>query len=61
MTIQEENISPWTAGVSFGSPYPMSSGVPRRGVQPPHPEIPKALQNRAKLNPIVKTLKNCWI
>jgi len=31
------------------------------GLQPPHPEIPKALQNRAKLNPIVKTVKNCWI
>jgi len=25
----------------------------------PPPEIPKALQNRAKLNPIVKTVKNC--
>jgi len=25
------------------------------GVQPPHREIPKALQNRAKLNPTVKT------
>ena len=25
------------------------------GVQTPTPEIPKALQNRAKLNPIVKT------
>ena len=24
-------------------------------------EIPKALQNSAKLNPIVKTVKNCWI
>ena len=24
----------------------------------PPPEIPKALQNRAKLNPIVKTVKN---
>jgi len=23
------------------------------------PEIPKALQNRAKLNPILKTVKNC--
>jgi hypothetical protein len=23
------------------------------------PEIPKALQNRAKLNPFVKTVKNC--
>ena len=27
------------------------------GVQPPTPEIPKALQNRAKLNPTVKTVK----
>ena len=26
---------------------------------PPPPEIPKALQNRAKLNPIVKIVKNC--
>ena len=25
------------------------------------PEIPKALQNRAKINPIVKTAKSCWI
>ena len=30
------------------------------GFKPP-PEIPKVLQNRAKLNPIVKTVKNCWI
>ena len=28
---------------------------------PPPPEIPKALQNRDKHNPIVKTVKNCWI
>ena len=36
------------------------SGVPRGGfgVFKP-PEILKALQNRAKLNPIVKTVKNC--
>jgi len=27
----------------------------------PPPEIPKALQNRAKLKPIVKTVKNYWI
>ena len=42
----------------------LSSGVPRGvglGFSNPHPEIPKALQNRAKLNPIVKTVKNCWI
>ena len=25
----------------------------------PFPEIPKAIQNRANLNPIVKTVKNC--
>ena len=25
----------------------------------PPPEIPKAFQNRAKLKPIVKTVKNC--
>jgi len=31
------------------------------GFKPLHPEIPKALQKRAKLNPIVKTVKNCWI
>jgi len=30
------------------------------GVQTP-PEILKALQSRARLNPIVKTVKNCWI
>ena len=42
----------------------ISSGVPRGGgwfggFKSPPPEIPKALQNRAKLNPIVKTVKNC--
>jgi len=34
------------------------SGVPKGGGFQP-PEIPKALQNHAKLNPIVKTVKNC--
>jgi len=29
------------------------------GLKPPPPEIPKTLQNRAKLSPIVKTVKNC--
>jgi hypothetical protein len=40
----------------------LCSGVPRGvwGVQTsPPPEILKALQNRAKLNLIVKTVKNC--
>ena len=38
-----------------------NSGVPRGGLgcSNPPPEILKALQNRAKLNPIVKTVKNC--
>ena len=37
----------------------MRSGVPTvgGGGQPLPPEIPKALQNRAELNPIVKTVK----
>ena len=43
--------------VTFGG---YISGVPRGvwGFQSPR-EIPKAFQNRAKLNPIVKTVKNC--
>ena len=43
--------------------FPPSSGVPRGvwGVQTPPPEIPKSLQYRAKLNLILKTIKNCWI
>jgi len=31
------------------------------GYNPLLPEIPMALQNRAKLNPLVKTVKNCGI
>ena len=31
------------------------------GGSTPLPKILKALQNRAKLNPIVKTVKNCCI
>jgi len=42
----------------------MCSGVPRGGrfggFNPP-PEIPKALRNRAKFNPILKSVKNCRI
>ena len=34
------------------------SGVPRGGGVGVQTEIPKALHNRAKLNPIVKTVKN---
>ena len=45
--------------------YASASGVPRGvgggGPTTPPPEIPKALQNRAKLKPIVKTVKNSWI
>ena len=41
---------------------PCTSGVPRGGFgvfNSPPSEILKALQNRAKLNLIVKTVKNC--
>jgi len=42
-------MSKWrTEGKGLGSSNPLS-------------EIPMALQNHAKLNPIVKTVKNCWI
>ena len=44
-----------------GKGAPLLSGVPRRGIgasTTPLPEISKDLQNRAKLNPIVKTVKN---
>jgi len=52
----------FTTGVLISpQPDPGSSGVPRGvwGGSIPPPEIPKAFQNRAKLNPIVKTVKNC--
>ena len=41
--------------------YIYISGIPRGGLVAfnPPPQIPKALQNRAKLNPITKTVKNC--
>jgi len=38
----------------------IGSGVPREGLGSSNPpEIPKALQNRVKLNPVVKTVKDC--
>jgi len=40
-------------------PVAYRGGEGCEGLNPPPPEIPKALQNRAKLNPIVKTVKNC--
>ena len=44
----------------FGSLYSVAyRGGGGRGSTPPPPEIRKALRNRAKLNPIVKTAKNC--
>jgi len=45
--------------------YIRCESVPYRGGRfggsNPPSEIPKALQNRAKLNPIVKTVKKYWI
>ena len=46
--------------IQFPCP-PNQWNTERGGGFTPHPEIPKALQNRARLNPIVKTVKNCWI
>ena len=44
----------------LGRPGRRCSGVPRGGLGCSNPpKIPKALQNLAKLNPIVKTVKNC--
>jgi len=40
-------------------PVVYRGGRGRRGVFNPPPEIPKALHNRAKLAPIVKTVKIC--
>jgi len=46
--------------IVFGLLYPVAYRGGVWGVQIP-PEILKALQNCAKLNPIVKTVKNCRI
>ena len=54
------DVMPWRGNLKLNLFYIGSvSGVPRGGwgVHPP-PEILKALQNRAKLNPIVETVKN---
>ena len=58
----EVNIRALKSALEFRSQgISYHSGVPRGGLSGfnPPPEIPKALQNRAKLNPIVKTVKNC--
>jgi len=49
-----------TAGIDSTYWISEDSGVPRGegwGDSTPPPEIPKALQNRVKFNPIVKTVK----
>ena len=45
----------------YGPPVAYRGGFGGGGQTLPPPEIPKALQNRAKLNPIVNTVKNFWI
>ena len=49
----------WRKYVAFNGHYLEQWRTDWGGSKPP--EIPKALQNRAKLNPIVKTVKNCRI
>ena len=60
----------WTAVLLYSSFLVMfqwrterkgGGGVGMFNPPPPPLEIPKALWNRARLNPIVKTVKNCWI
>jgi len=41
-----------------GVKFPGVPGGGMGGLKTPPPQIPKAPQNRAKLNPIVKTVKN---
>jgi len=45
--------------ISLPRPVAYRGGGELGGFKPPSPEILKALQNCAKLNPIVKTVKNC--
>ena len=52
------NASFNTVSFNIGTTYQWRIEGGGLGVQTP-PEIPKVLQNRAKLNPIVKTVKNC--
>jgi len=58
-----EQYGPQKRSGRFGEEKNLSPSVAYRegGSSPPPPEIPKALHNRAKLNPIVKTVENCWI
>ena len=51
-TCFDDTSRPYEAVAYRGGGVQMSS---------PPKKIPKALQNRAKLNPIVKTAKNSWI
>jgi len=59
--ILTETLACFLPGLAKDLSASLYSGVPRGvwGVQTPHSEFPKVLQNHAKLNPIVKTVKNC--
>jgi len=53
ISILEEPLAPVDSVDDTGNQWRTEGG------STPLPEIPKALQTRAKLNPIVKTVKNC--
>ena len=54
--VSQGEVTNWTDKKWGGTAVVYRGGV---GVFKPPPEILKALQNRAKLNPVVKTVKNC--
>ena len=63
---KQETLHSWLDYELHGAVWYCSVAVAYSGggggeFKPPFPEIPKALQNRAKINPIVKTVKNSWI
>jgi len=58
MTITSVNFS-YAESQSYRTVQQWRTGGGGLGVQTPS-EIPKALQNHAKLNPTVKTVKKCW-
>ena len=64
VTTENQNYAPCLfSGLLNSHTQRTTSGVPSvdLGGSNHPPEVTNALQNRAKLNPIVKTVKNCYI